>query len=237
MSTTALQVRDEKHPDERKFDTVARQAAALARSTVIPADYQGNPANCLVALEMAHRTGMPALAVMQNLHLIGGRPSWSSTFLIAAANASGRFSPLRYRFEGEEGTDSWGCRAVATDLATGDDLVGTLITMGIARDEGWAARKGSKWKTMPEQMLRYRAAAFWVRAYAPEIAVGLHTVDEVRDMPAPAASRIETLSAQLAASDEPADEAEAEAEDDIPDNVDPDTGEFFELVGEEDDHG
>jgi|GEM_PF-4911837 hypothetical protein len=34
---------------------------------------------------------------------------------------------------------------------------------------------------MPEQMLMYRAASWWVRAYAPELAMGMRTEDEIRD--------------------------------------------------------
>lgn len=167
---------------QQRFDVVARQAEAWSKSTIIPKDYAGKPSNCLVALEMSHRTGVPVLAVMQNLHVIQGKPSWSAQFLIAAANASGRFSPLRYRFFGEEGKETWGCRVVANDLRSGEELVGSPVTMAMARAEGWSTKSGSKWITMPEQMLRYRAAAFWARAYAPELAVGLQTVEEVEDV-------------------------------------------------------
>ena len=34
---------------------------------------------------------------------------------------------------------------------------------------------------MPEQMLRYRAAAWFIRTTAPELSMGLQTVDEVKD--------------------------------------------------------
>lgn len=163
------------------WEVVARQADAWASATIIPADYRGKPANCLVALEMSHRTGIPVLAVMQNLHIIQGKPSWSAQFLIAAANACGRFSPLRYRFFGERGKEEWGCYVVSRDLQTGEELDGEPITLGMAKAEGWSTRSGSKWKTMPGQMLRYRAAAFWARVYAPELAVGMHTSDEVED--------------------------------------------------------
>ena len=40
---------------------------------------------------------------------------------------------------------------------------------------------GSKWKTMPVKMLRYRAASFWTNEYAPEISMGMATVEEIID--------------------------------------------------------
>lgn len=180
--TAVARVEHVPETSQQRFDVVARQAEAWAKSTIIPKDYQGKPSNCLVAIEMSHRTGVPVLAVMQNLHVIQGKPSWSAQFLIAAANASGRFSPLRYRFTGTEGKEDWGCRVVANDLRSGEELVGSPVTMAMAKAEGWSTKSGSKWLTMPEQMLRYRAAAFWARAYAPELAVGLQTVEEVEDV-------------------------------------------------------
>jgi hypothetical protein len=35
---------------------------------------------------------------------------------------------------------------------------------------------------MPELMMRYRAAAFFGRLYAPEITMGMHTTEEVIDI-------------------------------------------------------
>ena len=52
----------------------------------------------------------------------------------------------------------------------------------MAKKEGWFDKPGSKWKTMPNQMLRYRAAAFWQRVYCPEISMGLMTSEEAEDI-------------------------------------------------------
>lgn len=170
-----------------KFELVQRQAKALSLSTMIPKDYQNNIPNTLVALEMAQRLGASPLMVMQNLHIIHGRPSWSSTFIIAALNSCGRFTALRFEME----TDK--CRAVSTEHATGHDLYGPWVTMEMAKAEGWLSKTGSKWKTMPELMLRYRAAAFFGRLYAPEIMMGMHTEFEVQDMQPVKTTRIEEL--------------------------------------------
>lgn len=165
------------------FDAAQRMAKALATSSLVPKEYQGNIANCLVAMEAASRTGASVLMVMQNLHVIQGRPSWSAAFLIASVNSCGRFSPLRYELEGTESQDGWRCRAHAKDIASGDVLYGEWITWKMVKDEGWLSKAGSKWKTMPGQMMRYRAASFWTRTYAPEISLGMYTADEAEDIP------------------------------------------------------
>lgn len=167
--------------DSSSFELAQRMAKALSQSTLIPKDYQNNLPNCLVAINMAARMKAEPLMVMQNLYVVHGRPSWSSQFLIATANESGRFSPLRYKFTGEKGKDTFGCICSAVCNATGELLEGTEITLAMAKAEGWYAKNGSKWQTMPEQMLRYRAASFFVRAYAPELSLGLATREEIED--------------------------------------------------------
>jgi hypothetical protein len=165
----------------QSFELIQRVGKVWASSSLVPKEYQGNLPNCIIALEMANRIGAGILQVMQNLYVVHGRPSWSAQFLIATFNTCGRFTALRYEFTGKEGTDNWGCRANAVEKSTGELLKGPLVTIDIAKREGWYAKNGSKWQTMPEQMLRYRAASWFVRAYAPELAMGLHTADEVQD--------------------------------------------------------
>ncbi|MBA6043862.1 hypothetical protein GIB65_12325 [Pseudomonas lactis] len=167
-----------------------------------------NPAglpNCVVALNMAMRMGADPLMVMQNLYVIEGRPSWSSQFIIAAINSCGRFSPLRFDisepskeevvkykavvWKNDKKTEEQRettiqhrtCRAWVIEKETGDRLDGPTVSMQMAIDEGWLTKNGSKWQTMPEIMLRYRAASLFGRLYAPELLMGLQTQEEVRD--------------------------------------------------------
>lgn len=168
--------------DSQGFELAQRAAKLLAASTLVPKDYQGNLPNCVIALNMASRVGADPLMVMQNLVVVHGRPTWSAQFLIATVNTCGRFSALRYEFFGDPKTDDWGCRAWAVEKATGEKLVGTDVTMAIAKQEGWYGKNGSKWKSIPQQMLMYRAASWWTRAYAPELSMGLSTADEAADI-------------------------------------------------------
>jgi len=161
--------------------------------------------NCIVALNMAQRMGADPLMVMQNLYVIEGRPSWSSQFIIAMLNSCGRFSPLRFDLsepgkseeltysatfwkEGKKVTEQrkakikhQTCTAWVIEKETGDRLNGPTISMQMAIDEGWLTKNGSKWLTMPEVMLRYRAASMLGRLYAPELLMGLQSREEVED--------------------------------------------------------
>ena len=162
------------------FDLIQRQAKVLAASDLVPKEFKGNIANCIIGLEIANRIGASPLAVLQNLYIVHGKPGWSSQFIIAAINSTGKFSPLRFDLAGEG--DKRTCIAWATDLATGDRLESPQVSMKMAKDEQWIDKAGSKWKTMPELMLRYRSATFFGRLYAPEILMGMQTTDEAEDI-------------------------------------------------------
>lgn len=165
------------------FQNLQRVANMFNKSSMVPEMYRGeqNFGNAVIAIEMAVRMGVSPLMVMQNLYIVYGNPSWSSKFLIATFNQCGRFSSIKYKFTGKKGTPEYGCTAYATELATGKTVESIEVTMGMANAEGWTTKKGSKWKTMPQLMLQYRAATFLIRTVAPEISMGLETAEEVRD--------------------------------------------------------
>lgn len=177
------------------FNLTYRIAQVFSQSSLVPKNYQGQPGNCMIAIHMANRLGADPLMVMQNLYIVYGSPVWSAQFLIATFNMSGRFSSIRYRWAGEKGADSFGCSAYAIETSTGQELEGSQVTIALAKKEGWYTKSGSKWQTMPEQMLMYRAASWLVRAYAPEIAMGLHTAEEMFDIHSSGNNNIDDLSA------------------------------------------
>lgn len=171
----------------KQFEVLQRMAKMYSSSSIVPQNYQGenNLGNCVIAIDMAMRMNANPLMVMQNLTIVKGNPTWSSKFLIATINACGKFTPLRYEMVGKEGTDTYGCRCFAYEITDKDrknPMYGTLITMKMAKEEQWSTKAGSKWLTMPEQMLKYRAAAFWQRIYAPEIGMGFLTQEEAYDI-------------------------------------------------------
>jgi hypothetical protein len=165
------------------FELLQRRAKALSSSTLVPKEFQGNPANCLIAMNLAARLRADEFMIMQSLDIIHGRPSFRAQFLIAMVNSSGRFTPLQFRMTGEG--KSRACVAHCKSTDTGEPIEGPEISIGMANAEGWLSKNGSKWQTMPELMLRYRAAAFFARLYAPDITLGMQTSEELHDIAPP----------------------------------------------------
>lgn len=162
------------------FIMAMQMAKALASSTIVPQTFQKNEANCLIAIEQAQRLRVSPMMVMQNLHVIQGRPSWSSKFLIAAINNSGKFD-MELQFEETQDKDGKPFSCTAWTTKSGRKVNGMTVDMDMAKEEGWLSKNGSKWKTMPQLMLRYRAASFFSSLNCPELTMGLYTREEMQD--------------------------------------------------------
>lgn len=177
--------------DTSKKLTVAREqlplaqltetANMLAKSTIVPITYQNRPENCFIALDMSSRMGVSFMMVMQNLYIIQGKPSWSGQAIASLVRSSPQFSEVTLHYVGEENTDSWGAYVTAIRNATGKTVKGGTVTIKIAKAEGWMQKTGSKWKTIPEIMLAYRAYAWFGRVHAPELMMGLQSSEEIED--------------------------------------------------------
>lgn len=162
------------------FVMAKNMATTLAASTIIPKEYQNNAANCMIAIEQAVRLKVSPMMVMQNLYVIQGRPSWSSKFLIAAINGSGKFD-IELQFEETKDSKGKPFSCLAWTMKEGRRIDGMTVDMDMASAEGWLTKNGSKWKTMPQLMLRYRAASFFSSLNCPELTLGLYTKEEALD--------------------------------------------------------
>lgn len=171
----------------QSFELMQRQAKLLMVSSLVPKAFQNNLPNCVIALNMANRIGADPLMVMQNLYVVHGSPSWSAQFVIACFNQCGRFTAMKFEWRNTPAKvgdipDEWGCRAYATELATGEKIHGPWITIKMSKAEGWYQKAGSKWQTIPELMLMYRAGSWMQRTSAPDISMGLRTAEEIHDV-------------------------------------------------------
>lgn len=163
------------------FQLAYQMAKGLSQSTLVPQQFQNNPANCLIAIEQANRLNISPLVCMQNLYVISGRPSFSSSFIIALINASKKYD-MELQFDEEEKDGKPYACTCWTEL-NGRRVSGIRITMDMAEKEGWTKKNGSKWLTISQVMLRYRAASFFARMNCPELSIGLYSKEELDDMP------------------------------------------------------
>ena len=162
--------------NSEQFQMAKQAAEMLASSSMVPVTYQNNPGSCFIALNTALRLRMDPLMIMQNLYVVQNRPSWSGQFAIALVNICPKFSATWFEYRNEEDFQK-GVRMCA-QLKTGQNVYGTWITPEMVKAEGW----GKKWQTMPEQMYKYRAAAFFARTNCPDALLGLSVEGEAEDI-------------------------------------------------------
>lgn len=164
------------------FEKLMDMAVALSKSTIIPIQYQNRSENVFIALDMASRMGVSPLVIMQNLYVIQGKPSFSGSAIASMIRSNQNFRNVELHYVGTEGKDDWGAYVTAENTRTGKTIKGATVTIAIAKKEGWYTKAGSKWQTIPEIMLAYRAYAWFGRVYCPEVLMGLQTTEEVQDV-------------------------------------------------------
>ena len=157
----------------------------FSQSSLVPKQYQGKPMDCAIAVDIANRMGISPMFVMQNLYVVQGTPSWSGQACMSIIRGCGRYKDVKPVYTGKRGEDSWGCYISAIEIKTGSEIKGVEVTIKMAKEEGWYGKSGSKWKTLPELMLCYRAAAFFARVYAPNELQGFKVEGEAEDISQP----------------------------------------------------
>lgn len=164
--------------DSGHFEHVWRVATAFSKSRLVPTHFQNKPEDTFVAIQMALQLDVNPLLCLQNTQVINGRPSFSSPFMIGLANTRGPFrGPLTWHTTGEGDDLSVTCMAC---LKLTGEVVKVTVSMAMAKAEGWT--KNAKYRSIPEQMLRYRSATWLIRLYCPEVTCGMQSDDEVRDV-------------------------------------------------------
>jgi hypothetical protein len=222
--TQVPQVSGSIYLSEASFDFAQRQARMLAESSFVPREFKGQAglSNCVVAVGVARRMGMDPTYVCQSINVINGRPSWKSEFISGAIQGCGRFTDFGYA----ETEDS--CQVVCKRADSGEEVRGVKITLEMAKAEGWT--RNTKWRSMPQRMLRARAVSFFGRDYIPDILNGMSSVDEaevieadIKVAPSTPEDKLDKVASLLAPKTDPVPVPEPEPASDV---IEPD--DFFD---------
>lgn len=147
-------------------------AEKIARSNLLPRQYQNNPANVLLALEYGNALGISPIVAMQQIHVIEGKPSASAQLIGGLVRNAGH--KLRVEFDDKTMT------ATATVIRSDDpDYRFTAVwTMDRAKAANLTGK--GNWKTYPAAMLKARAITEVARDACPEALFGVsYTAEEL----------------------------------------------------------
>jgi hypothetical protein len=164
--------------EANSFEHIWRVATAFSKSALVPPHFHGKPENTFVALQMALQLEVNPLLALQNIIVIQGRPGFNAQFAIALCNQRGPFrGPITWETSGKGKELEVKAKGV---LRVTGETVEVTVSMATAELEGWT--KNPKYRSMPEQMLRYRSATWLIRLYAPDVLLGFSTNDELEDV-------------------------------------------------------
>jgi hypothetical protein len=181
---------------------------------MVPAHFQAKPESCMVALMYSQQLGESPMVMFQEVSIINGRPNTSARYAISRANRSGLLAgPITWTSKGAG--DTLEVTATATLWETQEQVTAT-VTMKEAAADGWT--RNPKYRSIPEQMLRWRAATRLINLYLPEVLFGLGVREEAETrIQRAAVSEVETtgdpiadLNRQIAAAAEAPADAPAE---------------------------
>lgn len=197
--------------DFETFQQVFEMARCLSKSRLVPTAFQNSPESCVIAIDLARRLGVAPFTLFPHLYVVDSKPAFSTQFLITLVNRSGQFN----RLEWQTGTDGdatvraflrWNEKtkeiettettvpnvwaiAKLVERRTGKEFLSPRVDMVFADKNGWTAKRGSKWLTMPEIMASYRAASILIKRVCPELTLGLDFAEDVADAIEPEPTR------------------------------------------------
>ena len=155
------------------FEQALTFADYLADSDLVPKDFKGKPANCLIAMQWGTELGLKPLQALQNIAIINGRPAlWGDSVLAIV-----RASPLcEYVTETDDGREAT-CRV----KRRGESEEVRTFNMDDAKTAGLLGKAGP-WTQYPKRMRQMRARAFALRDVFTDVLRGMAIAEEVLDI-------------------------------------------------------
>lgn len=153
---------------------------AITSNNLIPKHYQGNPGAVMVAVYRSQDFNVSPFTFMENTYIApGGKLGMSTTFMMAMLNNSGKIvGNIEFETHGDKGTNNFGITAKVTNKF--NQVLTVCVDMQRAQAENWV--RNPKYKSMPDVMLRYRAASELIRTYFPEVLQGFYSIEELETL-------------------------------------------------------
>lgn len=165
--------------DDDAIKRLKEHCVRLSKSGLVPDHFSKTPEAVYTAIEMARALQEEPVTLMQSIYFISGKAGFSASYMLSRLRRRGVIKgTVRYDVKGAG--DSLAVRARVVDAVTEEEIAGPTVSMEMARAEGWT--KNTKYKSMPEVMLRKRAITFLVREHYPDVLMGFHVVDELEDV-------------------------------------------------------
>lgn len=156
------------------LDEAMRYAEAMAGAGMIPDRFKRQPANILVAQEIAQTMGESTWLIMSELYFVGAVPTFSAKYMRSRVRSAGH--KLRETFDKETGT------ARAVIIRADDPEFEHVAEWDDAKAQKHGLLDKGHWLKNPELMKKNRAVSEVIREACYEVMGGIaYTTDEAQD--------------------------------------------------------
>lgn len=159
------------------LDEAMKMAGMLAKSQMVPKNYQNKPQDTLVAMMMGSELGLNPIQSLQNIAVVNGRPSIYGDALLALVQNHPKFGGH------EESFDDGSMTATCTVWRKGDQKHHTVSFSQADAQKAGLWGKSGPWTQYPKRMLMWRARGYALRDKFADALGGLITVEEAQDIP------------------------------------------------------
>ena len=159
----------------RNLDEAKELALLMAKSTIIPKQYQGKGPDILVAVAMGAELGLPPIQALQAIAVINGKPSLYGDAVMALCRAHPECEGVHEAFDSDAMT------ATCTVKRRHEKEQSRTFDQADAERAGLWGKPGP-WKQYPQRMLQMRARSWALRDVFADALAGVAVAEEVRDV-------------------------------------------------------
>lgn len=174
--TTQLQTRQSEtfSLTPKTLEEAMKYSEMLAKSSIVPKNYQGKAGDILVAVQMGNELGLKPIQSLQNIAVINGKPCIYGDACMALVKIHPEFEDVKEHFDEQLQA------AVCQVKRRGQTLHTSTFTIEDAKKAGLWNRQGP-WMQYPKRMLQMRARGFALRDAFPDALQGLILAEEAQD--------------------------------------------------------
>lgn len=157
------------------FGEAMELAKLMSAGLAVPPHLRGKPADCLAVLMQSARWGLDPFAVASKSYFVNDRMAYEAQLVIAVLNTSGVLKG-RLDIQWERTETDLICTVTGTLKA---DTRPKQVQQGMSSIK---VKNSPLWIAAPQQQLGYYTSRMWARLFAPEVLLGVYTVDEIQEM-------------------------------------------------------
>lgn len=177
--TDLIEIAEGKGLVPKTFSQLWEVALVYSESGLVPKEFISKPAAIFVAMEMGTSLGLSAMASVQNIAIINGKPAVWGDAMLGIVRASGQLTSFKEYYEGVFPNADFTAICIAQ---RGNEEVRSEFSIADATMAGlWRYPDPgvTPWHKSPKRMLKFRARGFALRDLFPDKLKGISMAEEI----------------------------------------------------------